>query len=146
LKAFTFSLKSVLEQKGWLEVEATRRLAVEVKRLQNVKEAIVSLQEGQESLRGQRSKEIEFTAPLQLQYVIYHQKLSLDLEQANLKLRKHKGLVSKRQLELQKAVMEVKKLDKLKEREKESFKEEKKQKEMDVMNEISTNFFSRHSR
>ncbi len=146
MKAFTFSLKSVLEQKGWLEVEATRRLAVEVKRLQNVKEAIVSLQEGQESLRGQRSKEIEFTAPLQLQYVIYHQKLSLDLEQANLKLRKHKGLVSKRQLELQKAVMEVKKLDKLKEREKESFKEEKKQKEMDVMNEISTNFFSRHSR
>ncbi len=144
MNKFKFSALSVLRHKEWLEKEAQRILGVELSKLGIFRDTLAALEKERERFVKARQEAMEPDASVHLHYIEFDNKLRRDVNDQLKKISEQESVVRKKTEELNKAVRERKKLEKLREREYQEYRKISKRKETASMDEVSSNFYDRN--
>lgn len=144
MNKFNFSAESVLRHKEWLETEAQRILGLELNKLSIFKETLDALTKEQQRFIKDRQEKKNLDPETHLAYIQFDNKLTVDINEQKNKIAAQQMVIKEKTSELQGAVTERKKLEKLREREMGEYSKKSKRKENSKMDEISSNFYDRN--
>ena len=143
MRAFQFSLDSLLRHKQWVELEAKRLLGIEIKKYHDVQEELSRHQEELKALNQSPSTQAGWTALGQWNLILYAGKIRENINGVKERLGKQEEIIHKRQRDLKDAMQERQRMEKLKEREYLRYRAGVRKKDLAVMDEISSNFVRR---
>ncbi|MFC1585504.1 flagellar export protein FliJ [Fibrobacterota bacterium] len=143
MQRFSFKLEAVLNHRQWLEDEAKRALGLELHKLDSLRIALTKLREEHAGLLSQRRNLPDLPPEQHLHYVSYCGKLLMDMEAQKGRINAQQKAVDKKNRDLHEAMLERKKLEKLRQRDFKEYQVYKKRKETSVLDENASNFIRR---
>ncbi|MBF0431307.1 MAG: flagellar export protein FliJ [Fibrobacteria bacterium] len=143
MKRFSFRLEGMLSFKQWQEDDAKRALGFAVQALQEKKQYKQKLQTEHETLVVLR-RESPLLGPMEhMHFIRYGNKLVVDITKQQQAIEEQEKVVLAKTKELNKAMIERKKMEKLRERSLQRYVKDKKRKDTGILDEVSTNFYGR---
>ena len=143
MQKFSFKLKSVLRHKQWLEDEAKRKLGLELQKMDVLKRELDNQMNEHSRLLSHRGKGKDLSADQHLYYIHYSRKLLQDMEDQKQLIEEQELAVNQKTHELNAAMTERKKIEKLKDRSFEKYRLYQKRKNAQITDEITSNFSRR---
>ncbi|MBF0433521.1 MAG: flagellar export protein FliJ [Fibrobacteria bacterium] len=143
MKRFSFRLEGMLSYKQWLEDDAKRSLGVAMQELhmRNMKKN--NMQEEHTGLIRQRETLTHLGPMEHMYYIRYGSKLLNDIKKQQTKIEEQEIVVAGKTKALNKAMIERKKMEKLRERAFQRYAKLRKRKDTGILDEVSTNFHGR---
>ncbi len=143
MQQFHFRLESLLRLKTWQEENAKKKLGEEINQLTQQKQELSRLQEENMALLASRRFAGSISASEHMRYIHYGHLLLSRASMQMLNIREQEKRVAEATKFLNAAIMERKKMEKLKERQHSEHNKIQRRKEISILDEVSSNFLKR---